>query len=188
MLVLVALLSLGGLSVLSVRGGLASSGHTRFRMTALYGAESGAAVAMDFLRQNIDANTYWSAFVTPNNDAPLSPPGIPGNGVEPGEIGYLFGDDARSWYEVTILNNPDDPGFAGGQDTDARLTLQVTGHGPNGTITQVEWDIRSGGVTGTARSCPVYGQRGISEDGAGRNDCLSFIDGTNVAQMKPGDN
>ena len=34
--------------------------------------------------------------------------------------------------------------------------------------------------------CPAYGQRGVAEDGAGRNDCVGDINDTDVATYRPG--
>ena len=70
MLAMIALISLGGLTTLAIRGGLSSGGQDRFKSMALFAAESGAAVAMDFLRSRIHVADGWSAFVHPNNDDP----------------------------------------------------------------------------------------------------------------------
>ena len=184
MLALVALISLGGLAALSAQSGIAGSGHDRFRHVALYAAESGAAAGMDFLRRNIQVPGFWSALVSPNNDDPQKPAGIAGNGVEPGEEGNLFSPEMNAWYEVEVLNNSDDSGFAAGTDDDAQVILRVTGYGPNGTVAQVEWEVRSSGVGSRGRACASGGQLGQSEDGAGRNDCLQDIEGSVVEQIK----
>jgi hypothetical protein len=163
-LVLTGLITLGGLTVLSVQGGVGAAGHERHKSSALYAAESGAAAAMDYLRRNIDTLANWSAFVSPANLAPHSPAGIVGNGVLPGEPGNLFAADVNAWYEVEILNNRDDPQFAAGSDDDGRVIIRATGERP----------------------CPGYGQKGMAEDGAGRNDCLGSITNTGVATYTPG--
>jgi hypothetical protein len=186
MLALVALISLGTLTALAVQSTSATSGHDRFKAISLYAAESGAAAGMDFLRRNIDAAQFWSVYVTPNNDTPVSPGGIPGNGIEPGDAGNLFSPEMLAWYEVTILNNIGDAEFTAGTDSDARVVLQVIGHGPNGATTQIELDVGASGITGLGRPCPVYGQKGMAEDGAGRNDCLSVIESTDVTTFRPG--
>ena len=50
MIVLTALGTLSMLTLMSVRSGMQTSSGDRFRSTALYAAESGAAAAMDYLR------------------------------------------------------------------------------------------------------------------------------------------
>lgn len=187
MLALVALISLGTLTALAVQSSSATSGHDRFKAISLYAAESGAAAGMDWLRQNVDLADGWTAFVSPNNATPQSPTDIPGNGIQPGQAGNLFSDDMLAWYEVTILNNIGDANFATGTDSDIRVILQVTGHGPNGATSQIELDVDGSGLPGIERPCPVYGQKGMAEDGAGRNDCLTAIESTDVATFRPGD-
>ena len=54
LIVLSALATLGELTILSVRGGIATTAGDRFHTMSLYAAESGAATAMDFLRGNLD--------------------------------------------------------------------------------------------------------------------------------------
>lgn len=154
MLVLVALISLGGLTTLSVRGGIQSSGHDRFRAVALYGAESGAAIAMDFLRRRVgQAPDYWTAFINPDNSVPFVPPGIPGNGVLPGVAGNLFDPEMRVWYEIEVVNNRDDGGYSDdgvtpGTDMDGRVIIRSTGHGPGDTLARIEWEVRVDGPIG----------------------------------------
>ena len=41
-------------------------------------------------------------------------------------------------------------------------------------------------MTGLGRPCPSYGQKGMAEDGAGRNDCLTTVISTDVATYSPG--
>lgn len=179
-LILVALFSLAGLTVLSVQGGMASAGHDRFRSIALYAAESGAAAGMDFLRRNLDPAAKWGAYVNPNNQEPLQkPPMIAGNEAQPGETGNLFSPDMRAWYEVEIVNNIDDDNFEIGGDQDGRVILRSTGHGPNGTVARIEWEVQMGTATSSSgRPCPAYGQGGIDSDGAGLNDCMGTITNT----------
>lgn len=176
MVILIALISLGGLTTLSVQGGIASTGHDRFRSVALYAAESGAAAGMAFLRVNVNPTTYWSQFVTPNNGAPLvSPPGIAGNGAEPSTASNLFTPEMRAWYQVEIVNNLDDPGFVLGEDQDGRVVLRSTGYGPNGTTARIEWDVRVTGAIVPGSPCPSYAQAGIDAHGAGLNDCMGSV-------------
>lgn len=178
MLVLVALISLGGLTTLSVQGGLASSGHDRFRSVALYAAESGAAVGMDYLRRRVHATTKWSDLVNAYNDPLLALTDIPGNGILPGQPGNPFSADLKAWYEVTILNNRDDSGYAAGTDEDAQVILLVTGHGPGGTVAQIEWEVRAGGAIGRGTPCPTYAQQNMDAHGAGFNLCMGSVDNT----------
>lgn len=176
-LILVALFSLASLTVISVQGGMASAGHDRFRSVALYAAESGAAAGMDFLRRNLDPATNWGALVNPNNQEPLQKPsGIPGNEIPPGQPGNLLSAELRAWYEVEIVNNINDPGYGVGNDADGRVIIRSTGHGPNGTVARIEWEVKMGSNTSTSgRPCPAYGQAGIDADGAGLNDCMGTI-------------
>jgi hypothetical protein len=186
LIVLTGLIALGGLTVLAVQGGISASGHQRHRSTALYAAESGAAAAMDYLRRNVDTTSKWSAFVEPANTSPQRPIDIAGNGTPPGDPGNLFSADIRAWYEVEILNNLDDDGFLAGDDEDGRVIIRATGHGPNGTVAQVEWQVGVQVTGAGGRPCPGYGQKGMAEDGAGRNDCLTNIVATDVATFSPG--
>lgn len=180
------LITLGGMTVLSVQGGLATVSHDRHRSAALYAAESGAAVAMIYLRANIKQGTYWSEYVNPYNDPPTMPADLAGNGAQPGDADNLFSEDMVAWYEVEILNNRDDQGFATGDDFDGTVVIRSTGHGPNDTTARVEWQVRSNTGPEPGRPCPSYGQRGIAEDGAGRNDCLGVINIGDNATYKPG--
>ncbi len=183
---LVALLTLGSLSALSVQSDLAASGSEREKTIASYAAESGAAAGMVFLRQNLDATANWTALVTPSNSAPMEPNLVIGTGVQPGQSGNLFSADLRAWYRVQIFNNVGDPGYAAGEDQDGRVILRTTGYGPDGATAIVEVEVRAMGGTPAGRPCPVYGQRGIADDGAGRNDCLSVINAGDTATYKPG--
>ncbi len=180
------LITLGGMTVLSVQGGLTAVSHDRHRSAALYAAESGAAVGMNYLRGQIDPTSYWSAFVNPSNNTLESPNGIPGNGVRPGQPGNIFSADMVAWYQVEIVNNVDDPGFAAGTDDDKSVIVRSTGHGPNGSTAQVEWRISPAAFAGGGQPCPGYAMRGITEDGAGRNDCIGTIISGDVATYRPG--
>ncbi|HVV86611.1 MAG TPA: hypothetical protein VHE35_26315 [Kofleriaceae bacterium] len=181
------LITLGGMTVLSVQGGLAAISHDRHRSAALYAAESGASVAMIYLRGHVQANpVFWSDYVNPNNVTPQSPADLPGNGIEPGQPGNVFSEDMVAWYQVEILNNLDDPGYAAGDDSDGTVIIRSTGHGPNDTTAQVEWRVQASGTPGSGRPCPSYGQRGVAEDGAGRNDCIGNIVSTDTATYRPG--
>lgn len=183
MLALVALISIGGLSVLSVQGGLTGGTHQRFKSMALYAAESGAAVAMDYLRSRYDDSRKWSDFVNQNNNPPFEPLDLPGNNIEHGTVGNLFDDGNKVYYRVQILNNTDDPGFDNlpvgeDPDQDGRIILSVTGFGPNNVSAQIHWEVKFDGPSGLGQMCGGYGgQGGGGADGSG-NDCGSPVDVT----------
>lgn len=185
LIVLTALATLSGLTVVSVQGGINSSTNERFHSIAVYAAESGGMVAMDFLRKNVNLSTGFSAFVTANNVNPLQP-NIPGNNAAVGAAGNLFDADLQAWYSVTILNNRNDTGFAAGTDKDSRVIIRSTGYGPDGAIAIIEWEISAANITGLGRPCPGYGQKGMAEDGAGRNDCMGTINTADTATFRPG--
>lgn len=185
MIVLTSLATLGSLTVVSVQGGIATSNNDRFHATAVYAAESGGAVAMDFLRKNVNLATGWGAYVSPNNQSPVKP-GIPGNNAVFGSPGNLFSQDVRGSYSVEIYNNRTDPGFAAGTDSDARVIIRSTGYGPDGAIAILEWEISATSITGLGRPCPSYAQKGESEDGSGRNDCMGSINAGDIAVIQPG--
>lgn len=187
MLALVVLTALGTLSTLtvfSVRSGTATTANDRFHTIAMYAAESGGAAAMSFLRTNIDVATGWTAFVSPGNAAPPQPTGIVGNNQLPGTSDNPFTASLQAHYKVEILNNRSDSGFAGGTDTDSRVIIRSTGYGPDGAVAIIEWEVTTS-VSTASRPCPNYGQRGISEDNSGRNDCLGLIDTSQAATFQP---
>lgn len=143
MVVLSSLSILAGLTVISVQGGLATTRTQRYHEIATYAAESGAAAAMVYLRNNVNKDTGWSAFVTQNNATPISPAAIPGNNVQPLAPGNLFSPDMQAWYSVIILNNRDDPGFSAlpARDDDTIIRVHVIGYGPDGAVARVELQI-----------------------------------------------
>ncbi|MDB4959437.1 MAG: hypothetical protein JWO36_7006 [Myxococcales bacterium] len=186
-LALVVLTALGTLSMLttfSVRGGIQTTANDRFHAIALYSAESGAAVAMDFLRTNIDATLGWKAYVSANNASPPSPSAIPGNSVASGTSGNPFSNDMLASYKIEIYNNRDDSGYATGLDNDKRVIVRSTGYGPDGAVAIIEWEIKSN-VGSSTRPCPSYGQKNESEDNSARNDCLGTIDTTQSGTYSP---
>jgi hypothetical protein len=186
LVILVALLGLGGYAAVSVQQGIAQIGHDRHEQSALYAAESGVAAGIDFLRRNYDELEHWSAFVTPNNEAPVSPEQVRGNRARPGEPGSILDEEAGAWYEVAFFNHIGDPELALGNDSDGRLIVHAVGHAPNGTSVSLEVEVRADGTVSLGgRPCPAYAQRGIAEDGAGRNDCLDAVV-NDVATFEPG--
>jgi len=134
-----ALATLGALTVVSVQSSLKTSTNDRSETIARYAAESGAAVAMDFLRNQlaVGANSY----VSPSNNPPLPVPGFPSNGALPGTPDNLFSPDQNAWYSVEILNNRSDPGFVAGTDMDQQVIIRSTGHGPQGSVAIIEWEV-----------------------------------------------
>jgi len=142
LIVMSALATLGALTVVSVQSSLKTSTNDRSETIARYAAESGAAVAMDFLRgQTAD----WTTYVRPSNNpsVTLSAPDLPSSGALPGMPDNLFSADQNAWFSVEILNNRNDPGFATGSDMDRQLIIRSTGHGPQGSVAIVEWEVRS---------------------------------------------
>jgi hypothetical protein len=144
-----ALLGLGATTLCSVQMELAHSGQSRFTESALYAAESGVATGMEFLRNHCDPASKFSAWVSPANASPPQPSQIVGNGLQPGVLGNLFAAGSDEWYEVSILNNREDPGFATGTDDDGTVILRAVGHGPDQTTVAVEADVQDTGCLPT---------------------------------------
>jgi len=179
LVILSALGTLGMLTVAGVRAGIKTTGNDRFHSIALYAAESGGAAAMDYLRGVVDPTTGFTAFL----QAP-SPDDIVGNNKLPGATGNPFSADMHAYYRVEISNNRSDTGYATNTDNDKRVVVRATGYGPDGAVAIIEWDIASAGGRIT-RPCPVYAQKGQSEDNAGRNDCLGTIDTSQSSSFAP---
>jgi hypothetical protein len=164
MVALVALAALGGLAVVTVRSSLSGTTHDQFKAVALSAAEAGVAVGIDFARRNLQPGRLWSDLVFEFNlPVPsdfLHP--MPGNGVKPGESGYIFSSGWTGWYTVEILNNRDDGplrddsgvfsyvGFLQGDDTDGRIIIRSTGFGPNNASVRLEVEIQTPTVMGAA--------------------------------------
>lgn len=180
MIVLTALGTLGMLTVLSVRGGVQTSANDRFHTIALYAAESGGAAAMEYLRSVIDPHAGWTNVLA---TGPVIAD-IPGNEKLPGDADNPFADDLRAHYRVEVYNNQSDSGYATGTDTDKRVVIRATGYGPDGAMAMIEWDVQAAGGL-VRRPCPVYAQKGVSEDNSGRNDCLGTIDTSQSATFSP---
>lgn len=174
MIVLTALGTLSVLTVFRVRGAIQTQSSDRFHSIALYAAESGAAAAMEYLRSAIDPTTGWTALVSANNDSPQAPSDIIGNDQPSGDADNPLSADLSAWYHVEIYNNRNDLGFAGGTDEDSRVIIRSTGHGPDGAIAIIEWEITSNVLT-MQRPCTNYAQKGQSEANAGTNDCLGTV-------------
>jgi type II secretory pathway pseudopilin PulG len=149
LIVMSVLATLGSLTVISVQSSLKTSTNDRSETIARYAAESGAAVAMDYLRGQIkitQATTDWSAYFTVNNAEPRPPLPFPSNGAQPGTPNNLLSPDQNAWYLVEALNNRNDPGFQPtlnrNDDTDGQIILRATGHGPQGSVAIIEWEVR----------------------------------------------
>jgi hypothetical protein len=196
LIALTGLVTLAGLTVLSVQGGIATSASDRFNAIALYAAESGASAGMDYLRKNLvitgTTKTFPPAFVSASNANPPQLPDIPGNNKPPGDPANLFSSNQQAWYTVELLNNRNDTcpdtssGYLTGKDCDGDLIIRATGHGPDGATAQVEWEINANSATSTNTPCPSYGQKDMAENGAGNNDCLSSVSSGSTATYRPG--
>ncbi len=187
MITMSGLLAVATVTMVQIKRGLSASSEARFQSVALFAAESGISAGTDFLRLNIGAgNQYFSAYVSANNGAVQSPLGIPGNTLEPGEVGNLFTGDVPMSYTVSILNNVGDPTYETGADSDGIIILRSVGRGPGNSQVTLEVELDGSEGENSNRPCPGYAQRGIAEDGAGRNDCLKNIDATTMNTFKPG--
>ncbi len=177
--------TLGTLSMLtmfSVRGAARTAGSDRNHTIAQYAAESGAVVAMDYLR----SQASWSGFILANGavtPAPTSWASIPGNGgTSP------FSSDTGASYTIQIINNHSDTGYATGADNDHRVIIRSTGYGPDGATAVIEWDVSGGSGSTQSTPCNEYSQGQLAETGGGNNGCLGTITGgsTSTATTKPG--
>jgi Tfp pilus assembly protein PilX len=187
LIVLVGLGTLSGLTVVSVQSGITTTTNDRFHAIAVYAAESGGASAMEFLRGHMDNATGWTAYVTANNASPLiAMPGITGNDVAPGVTNNPFSTDIQAWYHVDIYNDRSDAGYATGSDTNKRVVIHVTGHGPNGATAIVEWDVTAGVGGASATPCGEYTQSQQSENGGGFNGCMGQVNSTDTKTTRPG--
>jgi Tfp pilus assembly protein PilX len=186
MVSLVGLIGVGGVALLATQSDLSGTAHDRFQTVALHAAEAGVAAAMDALRTQHDDSSHWSALVEPENQDVELCDTIAGNGVPPGEEGYLFSPDRNAWYEVHIQNNVSDPGFAAGDDDDARVVIRSTGHGPNQARVILEVEVSGRNLmVDPNQMCAGYGQRGLDADGSGRDDCMGVVDSGSTTTFRP---
>jgi hypothetical protein len=179
LIVLSALGTLGMLSIIGIRSSSQTTANDRFHSIALYAAESGGAAAMEYLRANLDPNTGWTSLLSPG-----AIDDVAGNNVAHGASGNPFSSDIKASYMVEIFNNRNDTGYSSGTDTDKRVIIRSTGYGPDRAVAVIEWEVQSSAST-VERPCPTYGQKGMSEDNAGRNDCLGTIDTSQTATFTP---
>ena len=181
-----ALLGLGALTLMSVQSELSSSGQSRFGQAALYAAESGAAAGMNFLRGNCSTPTQmYTPWVSPGNANPPKPVQIVGNGLQPGVSGNLFAPNSDVWYEVSILNNTEDSGFAAGTDNDGTVILHVVGHGPDQTISTLEVEVQNASCL--ALFCEQeYAQRNVTARNDANAACSARVTSGALRTMTPG--
>jgi len=188
LIAITALLGLGALTVLSVQSETAAAGQSRFTQAALYAAESGTAAGMDFLRSRCNINTFFTDYVTSGNASPLSPPEIVGNKVKPGDPGNIFLKNLQLWYEVTILNNPDDPSFIPQNglpfgDTDGIVILHSIGHGPDQTVAVVELKVLAPCVKDFCER--EYAQRNVTSRNDANAACSPAITSSALRTFTP---
>ncbi len=184
MVTLSGLLAVAALTLVKVKRGMNASSQSRFQSVALFAAESGISSGMEFLRAN-NATGNFNALLN------TTPTGITGNLIEAGQVGSVFTGDVEMSYSVSIVNNRDDAGFnldpSLDIDQDNTVILHVEGRGPGSSRVVLEVEVR--GATGLVggRPCPGYAQGNITEDGAGRNDCLGTIEFGEVQTFVPGE-
>ncbi len=143
LIVMSSLATLGSLTVVSVQSSLKASTNDRSGSIATYAAESGCALAIEFLRTNYDlgGGGFWSAYTRPGNLTTVVP-GFPSNGALPTATANPFSADQNASFNVEILNNRDDPGFGAGTDQDGQVIIRSTGHGPQGSVAIIECEVR----------------------------------------------
>jgi hypothetical protein len=145
LIVLSSLATLGTLTTVSVQASLKASTNDRAQTVALYAAESGGAMAIEVLRNRFDPSDGWGAFVDQYSNPKRIPVGLlPANGAQPGDANNPFSADQKAWFEVDVMNNHDDAWKTGaaGVDSDARVIVRATGHGPQGSLAILEWEIQ----------------------------------------------
>jgi Tfp pilus assembly protein PilX len=150
LIVLSALATIGGLTVVSMQSSLKTATSDRAQSIALYAAESGAAAMMRVLRMDtsFDHDHGWSRFVKRRNEdiTPVNTADLPSNGALPGDPNNPFSADQNAWYTVSIYNNRDDKNYDSGdatdQDFDGRVIIRSTGTGPQGSVAIVEWEVQ----------------------------------------------
>jgi|GEM_PF-6141845 len=149
LIVMSSLATLGSLTVVSVQSSLKASTNDRSQTVAMYAAESGGAAAMEYLRQSghFDANFGWSAYVLPNGQLRQlsNTTELLSNGALPGDPKNLFSPDLNAFFVVELSNNRDDPNYGaavGQNDHDSIIVIRSTGHGPQGSVAIVEWEIQ----------------------------------------------
>jgi hypothetical protein len=177
-IIVTALGTLGVLTTVSVRSGTATTASDRFHLIARYAAESGGAAAMSYLRSNLSISTKWSPFVEAPTSVLVPVPhfasGIVGNNILPGATGNPFTPAMNAWYYVEIYNNRDDNSYLAGDDSDARVIIRSTGHGPDGATSIIEWEVTMQ-ATNENTPCDDSGQKNQNASNNAYNHCLNAI-------------
>lgn len=183
LIAITALLGLGALTVLSVQTEMSSAGQSRFSQSALYAAESGASAGMDFLRTHCSATgEFFTGYVSPGNANPPQPSDLVGNNVHFGQTGNPFDPQTQMWYSVSIMNNPEDPGFIAGSDFDGVVVLHSVGYGPDQTVAAIE-------LTVVNQSCITtfceheYAQRNVTSRNDANAACSSRVANNPLRQL-----
>jgi hypothetical protein len=186
MIVMTALLGLGALALLGVQSELKSTASSRSSQATLYTAESGVMSALDYLRNNCSSSNLFTAFVTPSNANPIQPVGVYGNNTLAGAAGNPFDPASEAWYSVTILNNPSDPGFAAGNDTDGIIIVHSVGHGHDGAVQTVEIQVQNNNCL-SAFCATDFAQRGVDSTNDSNAACSKQVGATAVLRtITPG--
>jgi hypothetical protein len=182
LLALVALLGIGGVTLLAVQSEAQSAGQDRFNNTALYAAESGVSAATEFLRENCDPTRLFSAWVEPSNLNAQHPEAILDNGKRPEQDNIFRQLDPKSqaWYDVSILNELTDPGYAAGDDTNGIVVVHAVGYGPNNTRTAVEMELRNDECLASACAAE-YAQKGNSSLNSSNPACSQQVTAVGAA-------
>ena len=141
LITLSALLMFATITVIRVERGVATASEARFRSVALFAAESGVSAGMDFLRNNVVPVTFFTAFISPDNTVVQTPLGIPGNTLVTSDPNSLFSGNTDMLYEVSLLNNVEDPGLGAGSDSDGVIILRSKGYGPGTAMVIIEVEI-----------------------------------------------
>jgi Tfp pilus assembly protein PilX len=136
LIVMSSLATLGSLTVVSVQSSLKASTNDRAGSIAMYAAESGIALAIEFLRSNWTGPGTWAPYVVPNSAPPFA-----ANRALPGAPGNPFTADQNAWFEVLTFNNRTDT-VGPGIDSDDQILLRATGNGPQGSVAIIECEIR----------------------------------------------
>jgi hypothetical protein len=154
MIVMSSLATLGILTVVSVQSSLKASTNDRSQTVAMYAAESGGAAAMAFLREpgHFDQDRGWGAYVLPNGAAKdLQPSELPSNHAPPGSLNNMFSPEMNASFDVVLINNRSDDHYSGpsmpafaapDNDHDGVIIIQSTGHGPQGSVAVIEWEVQ----------------------------------------------
>ncbi len=185
LIAITALLGLGALTVLSVQTEMSSAGQSRFSQSALYAAESGGSAGMDFLRTHCSADgTFFTAWVSAGNASPPQPTEIVGNNIHPGQTGNPFDQQTAMWYSVSILNNPEDPEFGVGHDTDGMVILRSVGYGPDQTVAAIELTVSN--PLCIKNFCEQeYAQRNVTSRNDANAACSARVTLGNIRTISP---